>query len=55
MQWLSSGAGEAGTLPSGDHLAMSEDIFGCTVGKEGCSWLLVGWWPGILRNILQYL
>lgn len=26
-----------GDLPSGDHLAMSEDIFGCAVGKEGCS------------------
>lgn len=40
MQWFSTGVGEVGTLPSGEHLAMSGDIFDCHGGEGGgCSWL----------------
>ena len=35
MQWFSIGVGEVGTLPSGEHLAMSGDIFDRHSGEGG--------------------
>lgn len=35
MQRSSSGMGEVGPLPSREHLAMSEDVFGCCSGEVG--------------------
>ena len=35
VQRSSNGVGEAWPLPSGGHLAMSEDVFGCRSGEVG--------------------